>query len=44
MTILLKNKHSLIIDDFIFKCCIGKKGVTAKKKKVIIKHPKEHSE
>ena len=32
MTILLKNKHSLIIDDFILKCCIGKKGLTSKKK------------
>ena len=32
MTILLKNKHSLIVDDFIFKCCVGKKGITAKKK------------
>ena len=40
MTILLKNKHSLIIDDFIFKCCIGKKGVTAKKKEGDYKTPK----
>ena len=40
MTILLKNKHSLIIDDFIFKCCIGKKGVAAKKKEGDYKTPK----
>ena len=40
MTILLKNKHSLIIDDFIFKCCIGKKGITAKKKEGDHKTPR----
>ena len=27
MLIRLKNKEKLIIDDFIFKCCIGKNGV-----------------
>ena len=32
MTILLKNKHTLQIKDFYFKCCIGKNGVTKKKK------------
>ena len=26
MTILIKNKHTLIVDDFKFRCCIGKKG------------------
>tara|TARA_B100000575_G_C23005406_1_gene579282 strand:- start:325 stop:819 length:495 start_codon:yes stop_codon:yes gene_type:complete len=31
MIILLKNKHTLKIDDFNFKCCIGKKGLTSKK-------------
>ena len=31
MTIILKNKHSLRIDDFEFKCCIGKNGFTNKK-------------
>ena len=31
MIIVLKNKHILKIDDFEFKCSIGKKG-TAKKK------------
>ena len=32
MIITLKNKHTLHIDDFKFKCCIGKKGVTKNKK------------
>ena len=31
MTIILKNKHSLKIDDFEFQCCVGKKGFTSKK-------------
>ena len=32
MTILLKNKHTLQIDDFYFKCSIGKNGLTRKKR------------
>ena len=28
MTIFLKNKHTLQVDDFFFKCCIGKNGAT----------------
>ena len=32
MTIFVKNKHTLQIDEFIFKCCIGKKGSTKNKK------------
>ena len=40
MTIFIKNKHSLQIDDFIFKCCIGKKGSTFKKKEGDKKTPK----
>ena len=32
MTILVKNKHTLQIDEFIFRCCIGKKGSTENKK------------
>ena len=32
MIIYLKNKHSLTIDDFHFRCCIGKNGITKKKK------------
>ena len=31
MTIILKNKHSLKIDSFKFKCCVGKKGISKKK-------------
>ena len=31
MTIILKNKQSLRIDDFEFQCCIGKNGFTNKK-------------
>ena len=32
MIIYLKNKHSLKIDDFHFKCCIGKNGKSKKKR------------
>ena len=32
MIILVKNKHTLQIDEFTFKCCIGKKGSTKNKK------------
>ena len=28
MTIFVKNKHTLQIEDFKFKCCIGKRGST----------------
>ena len=28
MIIYLKNKHTLIVDDFVFKCCIGKNGLS----------------
>ena len=31
MTIILKNKHSLKIDSFNFKCCVGKNGISKKK-------------
>ena len=31
MTIVVKNKQSLFFDDFKFKCCIGKKGLTKNK-------------
>tara|TARA_Y100000389_G_C17363254_1_gene464882 strand:- start:472 stop:966 length:495 start_codon:yes stop_codon:yes gene_type:complete len=39
MTIFLKNKHTLQIDDFYFKCCIGKNGVTRRKKEGDYKTP-----
>ena len=32
MTIFLKNKHTLQIDDFYFRCCIGKNGYTRSKR------------
>ena len=41
MTILVKNKHTLLIDGFKFRCCIGKKGLTKIKKKGIKKQQKE---
>ena len=31
MIIILKNKDTLQVDDFTFKCSIGKKGLTSKK-------------
>jgi len=31
MKIFIKNKHTLQIDEFIFKCCIGAKGSTFNK-------------
>ena len=40
MTIILKNKHTLTIDDFYFKCCIGKNGLSSKKKEGDFKTPK----
>ncbi len=40
MTIFIKNKHTLQIDEFKFKCCIGKKGLTSNKKEGDKKTPK----
>ena len=40
MTIFVKNKHTLEIDDFKFNCCIGKKGSTRNKKEGDKKTPK----
>ena len=40
MTILLKNKHTLKIDDFYFECSIGKNGISKKKKEGDNKTPK----
>ena len=31
MRILIKNKDTLIYNDFKFKCCVGKKGFTSNK-------------
>ena len=33
MIIYLKNKHTLKVDDFKFRCSIGKNGKSKKKKK-----------
>ena len=32
MIIHVKNKNTLIIDDFILKCCVGKNGLKSNKK------------
>ena len=40
MTIFVKNKHTLQIDEFKFRCCIGKKGSTKNKKEGDKKTPK----
>ena len=36
MLLRLKNKEYLIVDEFKFKCSIGKKGLKSKKKREII--------
>jgi L,D-peptidoglycan transpeptidase YkuD (ErfK/YbiS/YcfS/YnhG family) len=40
MTILVKNKHTLQIDQFKFRCSIGEKGSTKNKKERDKKTPK----
>jgi L,D-peptidoglycan transpeptidase YkuD (ErfK/YbiS/YcfS/YnhG family) len=40
MTILVKNKHTLQIDDFKFRCSIGQNGLTKNKKEGDKKTPK----
>ena len=40
MLIHVKNKHTLLIDDFKFKCSIGKNGITEKKLEGDKKTPK----
>jgi len=40
MTILVKNKHRLHINEFKFKCCVGKNGRSIKKKEGDKKTPK----
>ena len=40
MTILVKNKHTLQIDEFKLRCCIGKRGSTTNKKEGDKKTPK----
>jgi len=40
MTILVKNKHTLHVDEFKFRCCIGKNGLTKNKREGDKKTPK----
>ena len=40
MTIFLKNKHTLQVDGFFLKCCIGKNGITRFKREGDFKTPK----
>jgi len=40
MTIIIKNKYSLQIDEFKFKCCVGKKGLSLNKKEGDLKTPR----
>jgi len=40
MTIFVKNKHTLQIEEFKFRCCIGEKGSTKNKKEGDKKTPK----
>ena len=40
MTIFIKNKHTLQINEFKFRCCIGKKGLIKNKKEGDQKTPK----
>ena len=40
MIILLKNKHTVQFDDFKFKCCVGREGLTKNKIEGDFKTPK----
>ena len=40
MTLILKNKDTLSIDDFHFKCCVGRNGISNKKKEGDKKTPR----
>jgi len=44
MTIILKNKHTLKVDDFYFRCSVGKNGLSERKKEGDNKTPKGHFE
>jgi len=39
MTIFLKNKHTLQVDNFYFPCCVGKRGINKKKIEGDLKTP-----
>ena len=40
MLIKVKNKDTLIFDDFIFRCVVGKKGISRDKKEGDFKTPR----
>ena len=40
MIIYVKNKDTLIIDEFRLKCCVGKNGLNSNKKEGDLKTPK----
>jgi len=40
MIIYLENKHTLRVDEFKFKCCVGKMGLTVRKKEGDKKTPR----
>ena len=40
MQIIIKNKNTLLYDEFKFKCCVGKNGITYNKKEGDKKTPK----
>ena len=40
MQIIIKNKNTLLFDEFKFKCCVGKNGISDKKKEGDKKTPK----
>ena len=40
MIILLKNKYTIKVDNFIFRCCVGKNGITKFKQEGDLKTPK----
>jgi len=42
MIISLKNKYTLQVDDFNFRCCVGKNGLTKDKIEGDKKTPIEH--
>ena len=42
MTIVIKNKETLIFDDFVFRCAIGEKGLTKKKLKETKRLPEDY--
>ena len=44
MTIILKNKHTLKVDEFYFRCSVGKYGLSKRKKEGDNKTPKGYFE